>query len=397
MTRTILFRLAVVVCFLKITTLPAQKSLAELRLPPCSDPLLKAVLPPPAKLTCLQNQISLEAKIEGRSGVFQFFWTQPDGFQVASKIILADEPGIYTFIIVDENWGCTVSASTLVSDARIFPKLAALGGTLTCRNPQTTLHLAALPSSLCFEWSGPKNFAENIASPTVSEPGIYSLLATEPQSGCSATASVEVFENKNLPDVKIAAPQILTCNHREIWLDGAGSSAGSEFVNLWWSANGFSTSPEDSLATRANVPDIYTLLITNSLNGCSASKNIELAGADDFPKPDLTQSWGSIFEPNFENTNSFFAAAPLHFSDFSNAENTTVNRSEIKFIQKLKVFDPRGLPIFSAAECPPNLSAASWNVFFKKNKLLAGTYFWKGQVVLADGRTVVLDGKVVMK
>lgn len=236
--------------------------------------ILPEASPARASITCRNPKIELTGKNLPAGATF--WWQNEQGEQFFQKKLLVEQAGTFTFFVKNPSNGSVASAKSEISDARIFPKLTALGDELSCREPKANLHLAAMPPNMIFEWTGADHFYSKNASPEVWQAGNYKLLATEPTSGCTATASAIVTENKIFPKVKIEQPPPLNDRRRTVWLDATASSSGSEFIYLWWSANGAVPAPQDSAATLANVADTYTLLITNTLNGCMSSQQIVL-------------------------------------------------------------------------------------------------------------------------
>ncbi len=226
-------------------------------------------------LTCREPVARLTARL-GDCSEADFWWQDAHGEKFHGPFLQTKTPGVYRVFAQIPGSNSLFEKEVVVADGRVFPKVVALGGQLTCREPLATLHTAALPPNVQFAWTGPDGFAENMASPTVEQPGLYQLTATEPQSGCTMTDTAWVVDKRLPPTAEAHASGQLDCEHREIWLSAKGSSAGRAYLYFWWSANGQEVFPNDSVACRATRPDKYTLLVINNLTGCRAYQTVEL-------------------------------------------------------------------------------------------------------------------------
>ncbi|TVQ43582.1 MAG: hypothetical protein EA362_11100, partial [Saprospirales bacterium] len=91
------------------------------------------------------------------------------------------------------------------------------------------------PSSIEFTWTtldGNIVEGENTATPAIDAPGLYSLVVTDPWTGCEDFAEILVEENTDLPVAAVAAAPPVTCEDIEVELDGSASSQGAEFSYL---------------------------------------------------------------------------------------------------------------------------------------------------------------------
>lgn len=133
--------------------------------------------------------------------------------------------------------------------------------TLTCAN--TTVSLSGSGGGT-YAWSGPGIVSgATSAAPNVNKPGTYSLVVTSAQNCPSGLSTVTVFQNTTTPTPSANNTTTLTCSINTATLNGNPSSG----VSYQWSGPGFSgsTTSQNALAT---LPGTYTLLVTNTINGC---------------------------------------------------------------------------------------------------------------------------------
>ncbi|MCS6929031.1 MAG: choice-of-anchor L domain-containing protein [Saprospiraceae bacterium] len=238
-----------------------------------------AVVAPPAVLTCAQPQITLSGNGSSQGPQFTYEWTANPGNIVSGENTLnpvVDEAGTYTLVVTNNDNGCTASATVNVNSNQNYPNAnAGPDRTLNCTNP--TISLQGSGSSgpnFTIQWTpNPGNIVSggNTYTPVVNQPGTYILTVTNTQNGCSSTSQVTVSENFTPPTAVIAPPGVINCYNPTIELDASGSSQGPEFT-FSWSANpgGFSggaNSPNPTVNQAGN----YTVTVTNTDNGCTAT------------------------------------------------------------------------------------------------------------------------------
>ena len=148
--------------------------------------------------------------------------------------------------------------------------------TITCAVPTVTLtsDSSTTGNTVIYNWI-------NAAGQTISTgptaiataPGQYSLIVTNFGGGraCRDTATVIVPGALEVPSASAGAPQVLNCILTQIPLQGTGS-AGPQYSYFWTASNGGNiVSGANTLTPIVNAPGTYTLRVTNTQNGCSAT------------------------------------------------------------------------------------------------------------------------------
>ncbi|MES2760743.1 MAG: gliding motility-associated C-terminal domain-containing protein [Bacteroidota bacterium] len=221
-------------------------------------------------LTCATTNVNLSG---GPGSGVSYSWSGPGiiaGGTSASPTV--NQPGTYNLTVTDLSNGCTGSSSTFVSQ-NITPPSAtaatAAGNVLNCN--VTSLSLSGSPSSgVSYSWSGPGIISGgNTSSPTVNQPGTYYLIVTDGSNGCSnssSPASVVITQDVTPPSASAAAASgnVLNCSITSLNLTGSPSSG----VSYSWSGPGITAGGNTSSPT-VNQPGTYSLVVTNSSNGCS--------------------------------------------------------------------------------------------------------------------------------
>ncbi|MDF2450135.1 MAG: hypothetical protein K0R26_2639, partial [Bacteroidota bacterium] len=229
-------------------------------------------------LTCAITSATLTG-----SGGGSYVWTGPgiiSGASTANPVV--NMPGMYSVVVTAAN-GCTATANTTVSQNTTAPTAGASNSaTLTCTAPTATLTGTGGGS---YNWTGPGVVSGGTtANPVVNAPGTYSVVVTA-ANGCTASATTTLTQNASLPVATASNSTILTCTTNTVLLSGGPSSG----VSYQWSGPGFSggTTSQDAIAT---APGSYTLVVTNSVNSCTASATTVVSQNTTVPASTATAS-----------------------------------------------------------------------------------------------------------
>lgn len=234
---------------------------------------------------------AIDITVTGSIGVPTFSWTGPNAFVSTSEDISALETGSYTVIVTDPTSGCTATSIIAVGDATPTISLSAtVGADTRCVAPfDGTIDLTVTGSlgAPTFAWTGPGGFTANTEDLTALEDGTYTVLVTDPTSGCTATTNFIV--NDGAPVLTIT-PAITDNTRCLLPFNGAieiamGGSAGP-FTYSWTGPGGFTASTEDITALQ---PGSYSVTVTETASGCIVSA-LNLVVADNPPTLALSQT-----------------------------------------------------------------------------------------------------------
>ncbi|MCC6410420.1 MAG: gliding motility-associated C-terminal domain-containing protein, partial [Saprospiraceae bacterium] len=234
-------------------------------------------------LTCNVTSLLLNGLASSQGPPFTYLWTTSNGNIVSGETTLTptiDQPGTYTLLVTNFQNGCTSIDDVLVNQ-NITPPVASAGNapTLTCATTSLPLNGTGSSSGPGFSYlwtttNGSITGGVNTTTPTVNDPGLYNLLVTNNQTGCTNTAQVDVFEDVVLPQASALVTGELTCSVTSLDLNGTGSSTGSTFGYLWTTSNGQISNGATSLAPSVTAPGTYQLLVTNAVNGCTQTATV---------------------------------------------------------------------------------------------------------------------------
>ncbi|MHB9000126.1 MAG: hypothetical protein ACYC9N_11515, partial [Thermoanaerobaculia bacterium] len=233
-------------------------------------------------LTCTTTEVTLSGSSTTPNATFS--WIGPDNFTSTQAIITVTKEGIYTLTVTDPVNGCTATDQVEVKLDQTPPNASAGDDqTITCTTTEVTLTGSSTTENATFSWSGPDDFTSTQAIVTVTKEGIYTLTVTNPVNGCTATDTVEVKLDQTPPNISAGEDQTITCTTTEVTLTGSSTTENATFS---WSG------PDDFTSTQAIITvtkeGVYTLTVTNPVNGCTATDQVEVKLDNTVPNVDLT-------------------------------------------------------------------------------------------------------------
>ncbi len=237
-------------------------------------PLPTADAGPDLFIRCNQPVVTLDAGASSGGPALTYAWTGPGLTGDSSGItVIAGQPGSYVLTV---STGHCLHTDTVSVGLDTMPPIVSAGADqqLSCDHPVATLTgQASGGDSLLVTWVGPGigSGGSGELQTTVQLPGIYTLTVTDLRNGCSSQDSTAVESDGQIPVAAIAVPDILTCDRPAGWLQGAGSSTGPDITYQWLDENGWVS---DSSALWVTMPGHYTLIVTDSSNGCLAQDSV---------------------------------------------------------------------------------------------------------------------------
>lgn len=240
-------------------------------------------------LTCTNPTANLTA-----SGGSTYSWTGPNGFTATSTPVTISSGGIYTLISSGTN-GCTATASVNVIDSKVIPTVAILlrnstTPTMTCIRPFSLFEVVTNATQPTYSWTGPNGFTSVSSFPPAAQAaGVYTVMATNTFTGCTATASITVVDGRTPPTLSVTPTSaVLTCANPSTTLTASGS-AGNTYE---WTktTGGFNSSIANPTITTVGT---YVVTATGSANGCTATANVVVTENKTLPTPSISSDIAS--------------------------------------------------------------------------------------------------------
>lgn len=238
-------------------------------------------------LSCTNASVQLTATANGGTPGYNYVWSNGEN----GNPISVSTAGTYTVTVSDQN-NCTKTAIATVTGNTTVPTAdAGPGKTLTCGIAQVQLNGSA-SSNVSFQWTtatGNILSGGNTATPIVNQPGVYQLVVTHLTSGCTASDDVVVTANFLEPANVNAIGGTLNCAVTSITLQGSSSTPN---VTYRWSGPGITPNNQNQQNPTVSTCGLYTLVVTNPVNGCTASDQTDVLC--DQVVPSLSATGGTI-------------------------------------------------------------------------------------------------------
>ncbi|MFN0016109.1 MAG: hypothetical protein ACKVU2_16320 [Saprospiraceae bacterium] len=199
-----------------------------------------------------------------------YSWTGPGTFTANVPSPTVSIPGLYILTVTASN-GCTTTATTTVVPDSNAPTANASSGTLTCSVTSLPLMGSSNLATVSWQWSGPNGFSATTQNAPATVPGLYTLIVTNPQNGCTATATTTVQSDTQGPQVSIAAPDQLNCSVTQVMLSASVQQPGNYVYE--WGGSGTIISGGLSPSPTVGSAGSYTVTVTNQNNGCSSTQS----------------------------------------------------------------------------------------------------------------------------
>jgi gliding motility-associated-like protein len=192
----------------------------------------------------------------------------------------------YTLTITDNNNTCK-SFSVVPIQQNIFVPTASISAlnnaAITCLTPTITLSnqsKTGIPGTTGFPtnlpvigylWEGPTPQVPLQANSTyvAGVVGIYTLTAKDLNNGCTSVGTYSVADNRNYPNVAIST-ETIDCGDQFKTFSVTASGTGSTSLTYSWTSPPTTTIGNPTNKNlQVQFPGTYTVLITNTVNGCA--------------------------------------------------------------------------------------------------------------------------------
>lgn len=245
-------------------------------------------------ITCSTAGSTLSATPSGAT------WTIPGGSSATNPLTVT-AAGDYTATIIDPTNSCPHDTVITITDNIIPPDANAGAATvMPCNSLLTTLTgTSTTTDPVSYSWAGPNagsiTSATNIATPTITDTGVYTLTVTNLVTGCTATSTINVSTD-NVTANFTADPML-----GEIPLTVTFTNTSSGATSYSWNfGNGQSSTLTDPNTIFTNA-GTYTVTLVAYSGACSDTISKTIVAEDGF-----TIEIPNVFTPNGDGANDLF-------------------------------------------------------------------------------------------
>lgn len=222
-------------------------------------------------INCLNLNFQLSGNFD--QDLASGMWAGPGGFISASQNPTIAESGEYILTATDLTSGCSASDTVVVVIDTEAPGAAATGGAIDCVNISATISASSPTSGVSFEWTTNGGVFSNDAQTSVTLPGDYAVIVTNPVNGCTSTATALVADLSVPPVASAGGDGVLTCYLAFLVLDGSGSQEDNT-TTIWTTADGHFDGFENTLFPSVDAAGTYVLTVLDTISHCSATDTV---------------------------------------------------------------------------------------------------------------------------
>ncbi len=239
----------------------------------------------PDPITCATTEVVLSAFGSTFGPGIEYEWSTTDGIFAGTNTteeVTISANGTYELVITNTNNGCTNSMEVFVPIDTISP-IANAGEDLELDCLGNSLQINASGSSIganyIYVWTtndGTILSGQNSISLETDAAGIYTLLVTDTNNGCSEADEVQVFNSMGALNLSATVGDILNCYNQSILISGVVEEGNANFSALWTSPQNNPIVNPGNLDITVSMPGVYQLEVTNSENGCVSNLGVEV-------------------------------------------------------------------------------------------------------------------------
>lgn len=241
---------------------------------------------PVSDLNCINAETTLGITVANASQDPQISWLGLSGQPLSSNSGLSipvTAEGQYEVTVVNPLTGCEAKDTLNVNSSFEAPEiLFALPDTFSCLVNSLTLDASESGAASEFSnisWTAPNEVSifppTGALSVSIDGPGTFTLSLTG-NNGCVTTQDIVVPSGQDFPVASAGSDDALECGET-LMLDGIASSQGPEFTYVWQTVDGTPLGGDlNSLNPTTAGSGTYTLIVTNTTNGCISSDTVQV-------------------------------------------------------------------------------------------------------------------------
>ena len=253
-----------------------------------NDDIPEVVLEQAVSLDCNNNTVNLSGINSTAGSNISYEWLDENRNPISSSIdISVSDAGTYIFIVRNTDNGCLAELPILVEDNFMEPvpevdNIELLNCLVTSFTAEAN-NLNNDVSNITYQWFDTDSGAllgENRDLEITNE-GNYNLIITNQDNGCISEFPFPVSMDTDLPIADAGDPFTITCADAQAILD-ASNSQGNDLTYQWLDSDGNVIAETANTSTQDDGE--FTLIVTDTQNGCIAQSTVIIDSNADFPE-----------------------------------------------------------------------------------------------------------------
>ena len=243
----------------------------------------------PEIINCYNNFV--EVNYASENGPITPTWLDEMGTVLSTEeSYLATEIGVVVLQAVSQTNGCISTASIDIIEDKVAPEaVIEMPELLTCVTEETTLvpNITNFDTDANYQWSdNTGQMLGNDFNLTVADDGIYTVEIQSVENGCTAEFFVEVFQDIEVPVAVITNTENrIDCFQPAIDVDALMSTGNAPLEYVWTNDNQDLISSDDAFSLTQGGE--ITLLVRNTVNGCTDETSISVVQDQEVPVIDF--------------------------------------------------------------------------------------------------------------
>lgn len=235
-------------------------------------------------VSCYQgNDGAATASATGGTPPYDYVWSNNASGPTISNVTA----GTYT-VTVSDMAGLSGTAQAVINQPAPLSVSIVNQEPITCISPAIiTVNASGGTPGFIYNWSTGHNGP--IASITFND--LPATVTVTDNNDCQATLQITSIPTNNEQPAAQASGGVITCLQPTVTLSSAGSSSGPCFEYLWNGPNGFMSNAANPTV---QVAGTYSLIVTNTCNGCTSSATASVTENIVPPSLFLADNWDTL-------------------------------------------------------------------------------------------------------
>jgi gliding motility-associated-like protein len=241
------------------------------------------------ELNCKNPTIDVTGTATAAQAV-TYNWTTTNGTIVANADkakVTVKSAGFYKLQVTNKFNGCSANDEMEVTFLGAPKAVILPPQTLTCTRLSVVLDSKGSDSGANYTYTWSDTNGNSLgSSPTlnITQSGTYNFKVYNNNNECEKKEQVTVTQDIAKPNADAGSAGVIDCDKGFVVISAKNSSQGSKYAYSW--TGGLIESGANTQEAKVTAQAIYTLLVTNSENGCTASDTVSVLSL----KPALLKS-----------------------------------------------------------------------------------------------------------